>query len=85
MTLRLHFLAALSGCFYTFEFSEMKLGLRGFGFFFLLFFFSFSFFSPRLESLQLELEKHLKVFPGIPAAVSQLSGGKAKPRAGKGC
>lgn len=43
MTLRLHFLAALSGCFYTFEFSEMKLGLRGFfvvvvfGFFFLLF------------------------------------------------
>lgn len=49
MTLRLHFLAALSGCFYTFEFSEMKLGLRGFFLllclvFFLFFFFYFLFF-----------------------------------------
>lgn len=33
MTLRLHFLAALSGCFYTFEFSEMKIGLPGFSLF----------------------------------------------------
>lgn len=77
MTLRLHFLAALSGCFYTFEFCEMKLGLRGF-FLFLSFFLL-------LEALRLELEKHLKVFPRISAAVFLRSGGKGKPRAGKGC
>lgn len=77
MTLRLHFLAALSGCFYTFEFSEMKLGLPGFSL--------FIFFFPRLKSLRLELENHLKVFPGIPAAMSLRLGGKGKPRAGKRC
>lgn len=72
----MHFPAAPSGCFYAFEFAEMKLRLRV-SFLFFLFFFLFD---SSLSAWSWKTPR--RFFPGIPAAASARREGRAG--AGKG-